>query len=126
MAIPIINSTIIVRASAIGDNISSSQPWDPWADRHVAWRFVEVTPVRVNFDEVLKSLNASRAPGTRIQLLQVGAEAELALKIAAPHLKLDPAVQTHVLAELRPDGSLHLPSTVTAPVGDTPRPPLRR
>jgi len=41
--------------------------------------------------------------------------------MAAPHLKVDPAVKTQVLAELRTDGSLHIPATLAVvPGGQSP------
>ena len=108
---------IFARASAIGDNISASHPWEAWADRHVAQRNIYVVSARTDVTELLAKLNATLTSDMRVQLLQVGAEAQVTLKIAAPKLNLDPNVQTHVLAELRADRSLHLPSTMAAPVG---------
>jgi hypothetical protein len=71
----------------------------------------------MDITKLIRSLDASRLSESRIQLIQVGEHADLTLRMAAPRLKLDPAVKTHVLAELRPDGSLHLPQTVTGAVG---------
>ena len=108
---------LVVRASAVGDNISASHPWDAWADRHVAQRNVWVVEVKNDVTKLIKSLDATRLREARIQLVQVGEHADLTLRMVAPGLKVDPAVKTHVLAELRPDGSLHLPQTVTGTVG---------
>jgi hypothetical protein len=111
---------LVARASAIGDNISATHPWEPWADRHVGQRNVHVAPAMTDISKLITSLDATRLGGTRIQLLQIGEHAELTLKMAAPHLKVDPSVKTHVLAELRADGSLHLPATVAVVPGGQP------
>jgi hypothetical protein len=108
---------LVVRASCVGDNISTSHPWDAWADRHVAQRNVHVAAASDEISKLIRSLEATKPRGGRIQLVQVGEHADLTLKIAAPRLKLDPKVKTHVLAELRPDGSVHTPPTVTGTVG---------
>jgi hypothetical protein len=108
---------LVARASAIGDNLSAADAWHPYADRHVAQRNVHVAQPNADMSKLIHALEASRIKSTRVQLLQVGEQAAVTLKIAAPKLKLDPAVKTHVLAELRPDGSLALPATVTGPAG---------
>src|SRR5207237_5688946 len=77
---------IFARASAIGDTISSSHPWEAWADRHVAQRNVYVVSAQTDVTKLLEALNVSLTSDMRVQLLQVGAEAQLTLKIAAPKL----------------------------------------
>ncbi len=81
---------------------------------------MHVTPAQVDLSKLLQSLEASRLQSTRVQLLQLGSEAKLTLRTAAPGTNVDAAVQTHVLAELRPDGSLVLPATVSAIPGGNP------
>jgi len=108
---------LVVRASCVGDNISTSHPWDAWADRHVAQRNVHVTKADTDISKLIRSLEATKPRDARIQLLQVGEHATLTLQIAAPGLKIDPQIKTHVLAELRPDGSLHMPPTVSGTIG---------
>jgi hypothetical protein len=102
---------LVVRVSAIGDNISATHPWDAWADRHVAQRNIHVASQGAQMASLIASLNATLQAKSRVQLLQVGAEAAHAVQLVAPHLKLDKAVQTHVLAEMRADGSVFLPAT---------------
>jgi hypothetical protein len=102
---------LVVRVSAIGDNISATHPWDAWADRHVAQRNIHVASQGAEMAKLITSLNATLQARSRVQLLQVGAEAAHAVQLVAPHLKLDQAVRTHVLAEMRADGSVFLPAT---------------
>ena len=108
---------LVVRATAIGDGLGATHPWDAWANRHVGQRNVHVAAARTNLGALVGSLDATRPPQTRVQLLQVGQQAEMTLRLAAPNLKLDPAVQTLVLAEIRADGSLHLPGTSAGTAG---------
>ena len=90
---------LVVRIEGIGDPIGGN-PWAPWQNRHVAQRNIAVVMALANISVLIASLNASRSTRTRLQLVQVGArEAELALKIAAPHLR-PAAVAAHVLGEI--------------------------
>ena len=115
---------LVVRASAIGDHIDPAHAWDPWAERHVAQRNIHVAAAQADLRVLLTSLEATRLATSRTQLLQVGAQADVAIRISAPKLKLDPNVQTMVLAELLPDGSLHLTPTVAGtPGGMAPEKP---
>jgi hypothetical protein len=109
---------LLVRASAIGDGVAPDS-WDPATDRHVAVRNLNVVSAGWDVGGLVQSLQANlyASGGTRVQLLQVGAEAGLSLRIAGGSMQIDPAVQTHVLAELRADGSVHLPPTVASPAG---------
>ena len=112
---------LVVRASAIGDYLNPAHEWDSWADRHVAQRNIHVALAQADMQRLLTSLEATRPAQTRTQLLQVGEHADIALRIAAPQLKLDTKVQTLVLAELEPDGSLHLsPTAAGTPGGMAP------
>jgi hypothetical protein len=104
---------IVARASAIGDYINEIHRWDAWADRHVAQRNIHVALNGAMVDLLMSSLCLTTKKGTRTQLLQVGTGSELTLKVAAPGLKADPEVQTMVLAELRSNGSLFLPTLET-------------
>ena len=108
---------LVARASAIGDYIDPAHQWDSWADRHVAQRNIHVATAQTDIQKLLSSLEATRLLNTRTQLLQVGEHADIALKIASPDLKLDPKVQTLVLAELLPDGILHLAPTIAGTPG---------
>ncbi|HEX8106208.1 MAG TPA: hypothetical protein VF516_00710 [Kofleriaceae bacterium] len=108
---------LVVRVSAIGDSIGSSHPWDSWANRHVAQRNISVLPAGHAFDATLSKLADTRLKGTRLQLLQLGTEGKLAAQLVAPRLALDPRVHTQVLAELRADNSLVLPSAVPVVLG---------
>jgi hypothetical protein len=75
---------LVVRIEGIGDPIGGN-PWAPSQNRHVAQRNITVVVTFTNVSGLVASLNASRGPRTRIQLVQVGArEGELAVKIAAP------------------------------------------
>jgi hypothetical protein len=103
---------LVVRASAIGDNISASHPWEPWADRHIGQRNIHVAGSNSDLNLLLVSLNNTKLKESRIQLIQVGKSAAMTLRMMAPNLKMDSAVKPLVLAELRSDGSLHLPLTV--------------
>lgn len=111
---------LVARVSSIGDDLNPAHLWDPWADRHVAQRNISVVSVNTSIDALVSSLDANRAPGMRIQLLQVATQAELAIRIAAPHLKVDPKLDTRVLAELRPDGTLHAPDSSEIHPGGLP------
>ncbi|HEY2706526.1 MAG TPA: hypothetical protein VGI95_00605 [Caulobacteraceae bacterium] len=112
---------LVVRIEGVGDPIGGN-PWAPWLNRHVAQRNISVVQTSQNIAHLIASLNASRLRTARLQLVQVGAaEAHLALKITAPHLKLA-AVDTHVLGEISVAGALtkvaptHAPPAVLAPV----------
>jgi hypothetical protein len=102
---------LVARVSSIGDAVSSSHPWDAWADRHVAQRNISVVTPGMDTSHFVQALEASRPKGMFVQLAQVGIEAKIAVDLVAPYLKLDPAVKTHILAELLPDGGIHLPPT---------------
>jgi hypothetical protein len=100
---------LVARVSAIGDAISAAHGWDPWADRHVAQRNIAVVQVATPISRILSSLDATRFLDARVQLLQVGRQAAQTVQLVAPNLKVDPAVQTHVLAELSPQGRIFMP-----------------
>ena len=102
---------LVARASAIGDNIGATHPWEPWADRHVGQRNVHVAEVNADVNLLMAVLDKTRLKETRTQLIQIGKTADVTLKMMAPKLKMDPSVETTVLAELRADGSLHIPVT---------------
>lgn len=124
---------LVVRIEGVGDPIGSN-PWAPWQNRHVAQRNIAVVMAAANIASVIEALNASRGARTRLQLVQVGArESELALKIAAPHLR-PAAIDTYVLGEIDLAGQLvpaapeMPPPAVLAPVhqlaaGGPPAPP---
>jgi hypothetical protein len=124
---------IVVRVSGVGDGISAANPWEPWADRHIAQRNISVVGTSAAsapdpaVQRLLESLEANRTRGLRVELSQVGREGRLAVGLLAPELSLDTRVQTHVLAELRADGSMSLPArsrdNTASPTGpfDVPR-----
>jgi hypothetical protein len=59
--------------------------------------------------------------------MQVGVEDQVAVKLVTPDLQMDPEVQTHLLAELQPDGSIFLPPTnEQLPGGSLPLHPVVR
>jgi hypothetical protein len=110
---------LIVRAASVGDTVGATHPFEPWGDRHVAQRNMHVIAAAAGGGDakvlqgLLGSLEKTRAKGTRVQLLQVGAEGANAVRLVAPKLKVDPAVTSHVLAELGADGSLTLPAAAS-------------
>jgi hypothetical protein len=131
------HKSLVVRIEGIGDPIGGN-PWAPWHNRHVAQRNIDVlimATATANLASVIAALNASRSPRTRLQLVQVGTrESELALKIAAPHLR-PAAIETHVLGEIDLAGQLvpaapeKPPPAALAPVhplaaGGPPAPPM--
>jgi hypothetical protein len=112
---------LVIRIEGVGDPIGGN-PWAPWQNRHVAQRNITVVWASLNIAGLVTSLNASRGPRTRLQLVQVGArESELALKIVAPGLRAA-ALDTHVLGEIDLAGQLTQvapekpPPAVLAPV----------
>jgi hypothetical protein len=108
---------LIVRVSGIGDPLNSAASWDPRSDRHVGQRNIAVVNVAADIRPLLKSLEASRLRTATIRLSQVGPEAQNAVTLVAPKVVVDPAVETHVLAELRPNGAVVMgPAHVAAPV----------
>jgi hypothetical protein len=108
---------LIVRASAIGDPLNSPDSWDPRSDRHVGQRNIAVVDVAADISKLVSSLEGTRRLGALIQLSQVGQEALNAVRLVAPNVTVDPAVRTHVLAELRPTGAVMVPSPVAAAGG---------
>ena len=104
---------LAARISAIGDPANSSPSDYPWLDRHVAYYSIYVFApgeAGAHLDGLRESLNRARSDRSRVVLVQVGAEGR-ALEVVEPHLRVDPDVETQVLAELRADGSLHLAAT---------------
>jgi hypothetical protein len=96
---------LVVRIEGVGDPIGGN-PWAPWQNRHVAQRNISVVWATLNISGLVTSLNASRGPRTRLQLVQVGEhEGELALKIATPGLRAV-ALDTQVLGEIDLAGGL--------------------
>ena len=107
---------LVARVSAFGDPLNSSHEWDAWADRHVAQRNISVVAANADVRKLLGSLDKTKPANTMVHLYQIGQEAADSLTLAAPHLKMDSAVKTTLLAELRPDGNLMLPPlTATVP-----------
>ena len=100
---------LVVRVSGLGDPPSVAHSWDPWADRKTAQRNISVVPATTGLQQILQSLNENRFRDNVIRLHQVGSEAKNVLSLAAPELRLDPLVTTHMLAELTPQGTLSLP-----------------
>lgn len=128
---------LLVRVSGIGDPIGGN-PWQPWANRHIAQRNISVVAVGQNLAGLITSLNRTRTAGARVQLLQIGArEGELARFIAAPKLRIS-ALQTQPIADLDAEQHVRMPrltkvaAAMLAPVhalarGGAPKPPpLRR
>jgi hypothetical protein len=105
---------LVVRVEGFGDSIGSI-PWDASANRHLAQRNITVVQQQQQVGPLLRSLNVQRSAHARIELTQVGAEALHAVQIAAPHLRLDPAIKTMRLAHL--EGN-----TVTVHSLDNPAP----
>lgn len=126
---------IVVRVSALGDTLNASHEWDASADRHVAQKNLSVVAAGSNVDKLIDSLDATRPKKSTVRLYQLGQEAKHALTLAAPHLKLDPAVKPALLAELNSDGNLTLaPLHESIPrvmphillnLGGVPKTPLR-
>lgn len=116
---------ILVRVSAMGDAPEPAHVWDAWADRRVAQRNVGVVAAGTGIGHILKGLQRSRREHDRIELLQIGREAEHVLELTLPQARLDPRVKTQVLAELGPRGELTIPPTrlgdAPAPAGRGPR-----
>lgn len=102
---------IIVRVSGLGDPLGTTYPWSSAYNRHVAQRNIHVTPPNTNLADLIQILSRSILPDLRVQLIQVGEQAKTTVQLMAPGLVIDPRVQTQVLGELRPDGSLQLPFT---------------
>ncbi|MDQ3610801.1 MAG: hypothetical protein M4D85_04175, partial [Actinomycetota bacterium] len=116
---------IVVRVSAMGDAPAPAHVWDAWADRRVAQRNIGVVAAGTGIKHILKGLQFSRREHDRIELLQIGPEAQHVLDLTLPQAHLDPRVQTHVLAELGPRGDLTIPPTrltdAPSPAGRGPR-----
>lgn len=105
---------LFVRIEGFGDSIGGN-PWDARLNRHLAQRNITVVQQQQQVAPLVQSLNVRRAAGGRIELSQIGAEALHAVQIAAPHLRLDPAIKTMPLAHL--EGT-----TVTVHSLDNPAP----
>lgn len=106
---------IVARVSAIGDPLKNQDEWKPVEDRHVAQRNVAVVNSTLHLGNLLKTLEASKLTNSTTRLFQIGVEAAQAVKIVAPHLSIDTAVRTHLLAELRPTGDLVIPPITNRP-----------
>ncbi len=109
---PLVNDDhpcLVSRISAFGDPLNSSHEWDAWADRHIAQKNLTVLNANDDAQRLLRSLEGTKPPNATVRLYQVGLEAAQALALAAPHLEMDPAVKTTLLAELSPEGKLTLP-----------------
>ena len=118
---------LVVRVSSVGDSVSASHPWEPWADRHVAQRNITVVQTGADIGRLLKSLEVSRSLTARVLLMQVGVEDQVVVKLVTPDLQMDPEVRTHILAELQPDGSIFVPPTdEQLPGGTLPLHPVVR
>lgn len=100
---------IVVRISGVGDSINSKDSWDPRTDRHVAQHNVTVVTAGTSIDTLLASLENNRKFSSKIVLQQIGKEATTVVNQAARNYTIDSSVQTHILAELKSDGSLTLP-----------------
>jgi hypothetical protein len=108
---------LVVRLSGIGDPIGTANPWSAAQNRHVAQRNIHVNPPGADLSKLIAFLTSRRLTGTRVQLIQVGQQGKTTVELMAPGLKIDPQVNTQVLAELRTDGSLHIPSTTFQAAG---------
>lgn len=106
---------LIARVSAMGDPLSNQDQWKPTEDRHVAQRNVAVVNSTMLLTNILASLELTKAAKSTTRLFQVGNEGAHAVQLVAPHLKLDAAVQTHMLAEVKPTGELVLPPLKNSP-----------
>jgi len=107
---------LVVRVSGIGDPVGGN-PWQPWANRHVAQRNVSVVAAGAAVSSLINSLNRSRLFGTRLQLIQVGpAEGELVRHLVAPTLHIS-AVDTKVLGEINLAGEVVQAPTERAATG---------
>jgi hypothetical protein len=90
---------LMVRISGVGDQIGNN-PWQPWQNRHVAQRNISVIAAGTTQRKLLASLERTRKPGTRLQLIQLGPrEGGLAARLVAPKLKVAD-IETQLLAEL--------------------------
>jgi hypothetical protein len=91
---------LVVRVSGIGDPIGANE-WQPWQNRHVAQRNVSVVPAQANTTTLIASLEETRLPTGRLQLVQLGArEGVFAAKMVAPGKTISPKVVTHSLGAL--------------------------
>ncbi len=107
---------IVARAGVMGDMMQSTNDWNPWVDRHIGQRNIAVVTAGDDVQRLIDTLDASRKHGTRLELAQVGKEAKMVLALAAPHLQLDPAVKSHVLAEMTTDGKVIMPLGTVATI----------
>lgn len=104
---------LVARISAFGDPLNPAHLWDSWADRHVAQRNIAVVAAKAEIHKLLGSLDFSRPKNSMVRLFQLGHEAAHAVALMAPHLKIDQAVKTNLLAELQANGHLTIPPLVT-------------
>ncbi len=102
---------VVVRVSAMGDTADPAHLWDGWADRHIGQRNLAVLPAGGSIKRILDGLQVSRRLPQRVELVQVGREAEHVVQLSLPHLRVDPALRTLVLAELGVRGDLTVPAT---------------
>jgi len=106
---------LVVRVSSVGD--TPTDPWAPWADRHVAQRNVTVVQSSQGLGGVLASLNTSRPPATRVEVRLAGSDAATAVTLLAPGHTLDLGAGARTLARLLPNGDLVLPALPAAAAG---------
>lgn len=100
---------LVIRVHGVGDDIDPAS-WSPVTDRHVAQRNMSVVAA-ATASTLITSLAKSLKPGGTLQLVQVGAREAPPLVLIDRKLRVDPRVHTHLLAELTPDGKLHVPAT---------------
>ncbi len=106
---------LVVRVSGYLDPLNSAYPWS-FLDRHVAQKnltVLDAAAAKLDLQHLLLSLETTKPKGSTVRLFQVGKEATQLLAMAAPHLKMDPALITTLLAELSADNKLTLPPVKT-------------
>ena len=100
---------LVARVSGMGDPVGGN-PWSPWLNRHVGQRNISVVPSGTSIVHLVKSLDATRVRGGRLQLVQVGKpQGRLATQLVAPRLHIPSDVVTHVLGEVSARGQIALP-----------------
>lgn len=94
------HSCLIVRLySQFGDPIGPN-PWDIYQNRHVAQHNVSGILPGESIGPIIDALEKNMRIDDRIQLSQVGREAQTVLNKMKPGLKIDTTVKTHILGEI--------------------------
>jgi hypothetical protein len=91
---------MIVRVSGFGDTIAPNQ-FDPHVERKVAQRNMHVDLYGANQSGLLASLTSSLPKNAQLKLFVMGPEAQNLVELTAPGLRINPAVKTGPLDDLK-------------------------